>query len=97
MDSRFSRLAFGGNGDDAAQSVGARQSGMGRHHDLQIGDNGGRKGRDFAGLQIDMQGHIFGAGGKPALRRVVKFRPEMDSLAVIIDQLDGGTGRHIHK
>ena len=97
MNPRFAGMTFCGDGNDPPQAVRAGQGRMGGHHDLQIGNDFGRKGHHFAGIQADMQCHIFRAGRQPALAGVMQFRPEMNALAVIIDQLDGGAGGHAHQ
>ncbi len=94
MNPRSAGMAFGGDGDHPPQTVGAGQGRMGGHHDLQIGDDLGREGHHFARVEADMQRHIFRAGRQPAFAGMMQLRPEMNPLAVIIDELDGGAGRH---
>ena len=82
-----------GDAHHPPQLLGSWQGRMGGFHHLQIGQDIGREGADPALGHVHKQREVFGGGRQPAFLGMAQFAPVMDTLFVIIDQLQGGAHR----
>src|SRR4051794_21428968 len=80
-------LSSGWHADATARVERPGELGMGRLHAPEEGGDRQGKGGGLLGVEVDMQGHLFGSGGEPTVGRLKQMFKKMQALGIPPEQL----------
>src|SRR5690606_7626359 len=74
------------NGDRASGALGPGQGRVHGLHSFHLLHDVGREGRHLGALHVDVEGHAFACGGKPAVR-MMELQKRVQALFVMVEKL----------